>query len=109
MRTGEFCAALANLMRLPAGLLSRYADGPLSREVMGAILDDAYHARFAAQPAYMTDYNGKTVVPGMPGYDPNLDTGAKGAMYYPLVDWSKLSDTAGITPAAGTATEGAAR
>lgn len=47
----------------------------------------------------MTDYNGKSVVPGMPGYDPNLDTGAKGAMYYPLVDWSHVTDSAAIAPA----------
>jgi len=43
--------------------LAGYADGPLTREVMGAMLNDAYHARFAAPPAYMTDYNGKTSVP----------------------------------------------
>ena len=99
MRTSEFCAALARLMRLPAGLLSGYADGPLSREVMGAILDDAYHATFAARPAYMTDYNGKTTLPGSPGYDPNLDTGARGAMYYPLVHWTRLLDKGDASPA----------
>jgi lysophospholipase L1-like esterase len=99
MRTGEFCEALASLMRLPAGQLSRYADGPLSREVMGAILDDAYHATFAAKPAYMTDYNGKTILPGSPGYDPNLDTGARGAMYYPLLRWTRLIDAADASPA----------
>jgi hypothetical protein len=66
---------------------------------MAAILDDAWHLRFTARPKYMTDYNGKTVVPGMPGYDPNLDTGAQGAMYYPLVNWEKLTDTAAIAPA----------
>ena len=98
MRTSAFCEALASLMRLPAGLLSRYADGPLSREVMGAILDDAYHATFAARPAYMTDYNGKTILPGSPGYDPNLDTGARGAMYYPLVRWAQLADTGDASP-----------
>jgi hypothetical protein len=99
MQTHEFITALRRLMQLPGNALAGYADAPLSREVMGAILADAYHQKFAEKPKYMTDYNGKTVVPGMPGYDPNLDTGAKGAMYYPLVDWSKLSDTAGIAPA----------
>ncbi|MDQ1812469.1 hypothetical protein RBA41_04045 [Massilia sp. CCM 9210] len=59
----------------------------------GAILADAYHARFAGKPRYMTAYNGKTVVPGAPGYDPNLDTGAQGAMYYPLLRWEQLEDT----------------
>lgn len=39
----------------------------------------------------MTDYNGKTVMPGMPGYDPNLDTGARGAMYYPTVSRAKAA------------------
>jgi hypothetical protein len=45
----------------------------------------------------MTDYNGKTVLPGTPGYDPNLDSGAQGAMYYPLVGWQKLTDTAELS------------
>ena len=97
MDTREFGAALARLMRLPAATLAGYADGPLSREVMGAMLLDGYRARFAAKPAYMTDYNGKTVVPGAPGYDPNLDSGAQGAMYYPLVGWSRLLDAADVS------------
>lgn len=45
----------------------------------------------------MTDYNGKTVLPGAPGYDPNLDSGAQGAMYYPLVGWAKLQDSAEVS------------
>ena len=97
MQTREFAAALAMLMRLPAGSLSQYADGPLSRELMGVILLDAYRSRFAARPAYMTDYNGKTVLPGTPGYDPNLDSGAQGAMYYPLVGWARLRDTGEVS------------
>ncbi len=101
MGTREFIAALGKLMALPSAVpaLAQYADGPLTREVMGAILADAYHAKFSARPRYMTDYNGKTVVPGMPGYDPNLDSGAQGAMYYPLVAWSGLRDTADLSPA----------
>lgn len=99
MQTREFIAALGKLLDLPAGALSGYADGPLTREVMGAILIDAYHLRFAEKPKYLTDYNGKSVLPGMPGYDPNLDSGARGAMYYPLVDWAGLLDTAAIAPA----------
>jgi pectin methylesterase-like acyl-CoA thioesterase/lysophospholipase L1-like esterase len=99
MQTREFIAALKRLLQLPSGALAGYADGPLSREVMGAILDDAYHLRFAEKPAYMTDYNGKSVLPGAPGYDPNLDSGARGAMYYPLVHWAGLLDTAAIAPA----------
>ncbi len=102
MQTREFVEALARLMRLPSGSLKQYPDGPLSREVMGAILLDAYRARFSEKPKYMTDYNGKTVVPGAPGYDPNLDSGAQGAMYYPLVAWSRLTDTADISAAYAT-------
>ncbi|MEW6763425.1 MAG: GDSL-type esterase/lipase family protein [Pseudomonadota bacterium] len=97
MQTREFVEALASLMRLPPGSLKQYANGPLSREVMGALLLEAYRARFSGKPKYMTDYNGKTVVPGTPGYDPNLDSGAQGAMYYPLVPWSRLTDTADIS------------
>ena len=99
MGVGEFTAALRRVLGLPSDALAGHADADLTRDVMGAILLDAYHARFATKPKYMTDYNGKTVVPGMPGYDPNLDSGAKGAMYYPLVDWSKLEDTAAVAPA----------
>jgi lysophospholipase L1-like esterase len=97
MRTREFVAALARVMKLPPAALDRYVEGSLSREVMGAILADAYHAGFNSKPAYMTDYNGKTVLPGTPGYDPNLDSGAQGAMYYPLVGWQKLTDTAELS------------
>ncbi len=98
MQTREFAAALASVMRLPAGFLRQYAEGPLSRQAMGAILLDAYRARFSEKPKFMSDYNGKTVVPGAPGYDPNLDSGAQGAMYYPLLAWSRLADSADIAP-----------
>jgi lysophospholipase L1-like esterase len=99
MRSGEFRIALGRLLGLPDGALPAYPESDLTREAMAAMIDDAYHLRFSSKPAYMTEYNGKTVVPGMPGYDPNLDTGAQGAMYYPLVAWSGLNDTAAIAPA----------
>lgn len=99
MRTAEFTAALARLMGIPASTLAKYPDGVLTREAMGAIVADAYHAKYSEKPKYMTAYNGKTVLPGSPGYDPNLDSGAKGAMYYPLTAWSQLSDTAELAPA----------
>jgi lysophospholipase L1-like esterase len=98
MQTGEFIAALRSLMQLPQGALAGYPGGVLTREVMGAILVDAYHARFSAKPLYLTAYNGKTVLPGSPGYDPNLDSGAQGAMYYPLVRWAQLTDTGDASP-----------
>ena len=99
MQAKEFAAALAVLLRLPAGAALPLPEGTLTREVMGAILLDAYHAKFSAKPAYMTDYNGKTIVPGSPGYDPNLDSGGRGAMYYPLVRWDQLHDIAAVSPA----------
>jgi lysophospholipase L1-like esterase len=99
MQVREFTAALGKLMALPSAALQSYTGQALTREVMGAILADAYHLKFGARPKYMTDYNGKSIVPGMAGYDPNLDTGARGAMYYPLMNWDSLSDRAAIAPA----------
>ncbi|MGH8853227.1 MAG: GDSL-type esterase/lipase family protein [Telluria sp.] len=99
MQAREFSVALAAVMGLPTGALAAPADGPLSRQAMGALLLDAYRARFGGKPAYMTDYNGKTVVPGSPGYDPNLDSGARGAMYYPLAGWDRLLDTGDVSAA----------
>lgn len=99
MQTREFAGALCKLMRIPCARLDGYAEGALRREVMGTILFDAYQAKFRTKPAYMTDYNGKTVLPGAPGYDPNLDSGARGAMYYPLVRWTQLTDTGEASPA----------
>lgn len=93
-----FIRSLAKLMELDPAVFAGYPNGKLTREVMGAILDDAYHAKFTSKPKYMTDYNGTTVVPGDPAYDPNLDSGARGAMYYPLVSWQQLTDTAQIAP-----------
>lgn len=98
MLTREFVAALGSVLTLPAGSLAAYADGPLSREVMGAMLADAYHARFTEQPRYMLDYNGKTMVPGAQSYDPNLDSGAQGAMYFPLLAWTRLLDAGSVSP-----------
>jgi PelA/Pel-15E family pectate lyase len=107
MQAKEFGAALTMLMQLPAGALSTYAQGPLTREVMGAMLFDAYHAKFSTKPAYMTDYNGKSVLPGSAAYDPNLDTGARGAMYYPLLPWTQLKDTSALAPATAAKLRGA--
>ena len=98
MDTRQFAEALRQVMKLPAAALADYAGGPLSREVMAAILADAYAAAFSDRPKYMTDYNGKTVLPGAPGYDPNLDGGAQGAMYFPLLGWQRLQDTGAVSP-----------
>lgn len=93
-----FAQALAALLHLPPGAVDAGAR-PLTRERMAAQLLQAYEARFRSKPAYMTDYNGASVVPGAPGYDPNLDGGARGAMYYPLLPWGALADTADVAPA----------
>jgi len=99
MTVGEFIAAISAIMDVDPSVLSGYPNGELTREVMGAILDDAYRAKFGTtKPKFMTDYNGTTVVPGSPDYDPNLDAGAKGVMYYPLVSYEQLTDTADILP-----------
>lgn len=92
----EFVDSLTRLMNLENTVLAGYSDGELTRELMGAILYDAYRSKFTDKPKFMTDYNGSTVVPGAPDYDPNLDSGARGAMYYPLVSWQQLKDTGEI-------------
>jgi len=99
MTVSEFISDLSKVMNLDPSVFAAYTDGNLTREIMGVILDDAYHAKFTTKPKYMTDYNGTTVVPGDPNYDPNLDSGAKGVMYYPLVSYEKLTDTVNISPA----------
>lgn len=79
-----------------------YESGTLIREEMAAIILDAYVLRFGLdsdgsynKPAYMTDYNGTTVSPDDPTYDPNL-TG-EDAQYYPLVGWGNLTDKEDIS------------
>lgn len=73
------------------------SDSALTREVMAAILYDAYMLRFGkadnayVKPEYMTDYNGTTVTPDDPNYDPNLV--GQEAQYYPLVGYGALTDT----------------
>ncbi|MFG6415896.1 GDSL-type esterase/lipase family protein [Roseateles sp. DC23W] len=98
MGAAGFATALARLLRLPPGAVDA-GSAPLTRERMAVLLLQAYEARFSSRPAYMTDYNGATVVPGAPGYDPNLDGGDRGAMYYPLRPWAGLVDTADVEPA----------
>lgn len=90
----EFAMALAKGMNLESSLFTDYeASAPLTREVMAGMLDDAYHARFAGKPGYMTDYNGNAVTPDCPDYDPYLNPGQRGLMYYPVVSYEQLLDT----------------
>ena len=99
MRVAPFKDALVKLMGIEAGVLAPYSgDNVLTREVMAAIIYDAYRARFNSKPAYMTEYNKRTAKPGDSGYDPNLDTGAQDVMYDPLVPFEHLKDAAQIDP-----------
>lgn len=98
MTVDEFVRNIAKLMNLKKSTFAGYPNGELSRETMGAILYDAYHAKFTSKPQYMTDYNGTAVGPDDPDYDPYMDPGARGVMYYPLGSWQQLEDTAQIAP-----------
>ena len=78
-----------------------FESGTLIREKMAAIILDAYELRFGKaadgsynKPTYMT-YNGTSITPDDPTYDPNL-TG-KEAQYYPLVGWGNLTDKKDIS------------
>jgi len=99
MTVSAFKEALSLAFGVQASSIADYPDSELTRETMAAMLADAYRARFPAdKPRFMTDYNGTALVPGDPGYDPNLDSGTRGAMYYPLVSFGQLTDTASIAP-----------
>lgn len=99
MKTNDFIAALCAIWKLDTAEFSEfYNSGDLTREVMAAIILDAYELKFGKaedgtwnKPAYMTDYNGTNLSPDDPNYDPNL-TG-KSSQYYPLVGWGVLKDT----------------
>jgi hypothetical protein len=88
----EFAQALAKVLGIAAPSASGRPSEDLTREWMGVLLARGYHALFTAKPAYMTDYNGATLLPGMPGYDPNLSSGAQGVRYDPLIPWEQLKD-----------------
>ncbi len=104
IKTNDFIASLCAVWGLDladatvkAALEPYFESGTLTREEMAAIILDAYELRFGKdasgaynKPKYMTDYNGTTVSPDDPTYDPNL-TGAE-AQYYPLVGWGNLTD-----------------
>ncbi|MFD2662899.1 GDSL-type esterase/lipase family protein [Paenibacillus thailandensis] len=92
MSVQDYITAVCKLAKLNSGLLKGYPDGGLTREVMGAILADVYHALFREKPIYMTDYNGKVRIPGNSQYDPNLDSGAQGLSYDPIVPFGNLKD-----------------
>lgn len=94
----EYIEAISKLTSVGKALFSGYADGVLTREVMGAILYDVYQAKFCSRPKFMTDYNGTALTPDDLEYDPNLDSGARGIMYYPMVSYDQLEDRNDISP-----------
>ncbi|GAS82139.1 GDSL-type esterase/lipase family protein [Paenibacillus amylolyticus] len=101
MSVGEFRLALSRLLNLdPDEIKQNLAEGTLSRELMGSMLQDAFDAKFSmdALPAYMTDYNGEAIIPELPEYDPHLAPDQRGLMYYPLVSFEQLQDTVDIDP-----------
>ncbi len=74
-------------------------DAKLTREAMAAILYDAYVLKYGKnkdgnweKPVYMTKYNGTSLAPDHPDYDPNFPPTS--GNYYPLKDWTKLEDVA---------------
>ncbi len=99
MDTQDFITAVGKIWDINTGEFeSNYADcGKLTREIMASVLYDAYMLRFGknddsyVKPEYMTEYNGTTVTPDDPNYDPNLV--GEEAQYYPLVGYGALLDT----------------
>jgi len=92
MSTHKFITALCTLLGIDREVMAELPDGDLNREVMASLLYDAYAAKFTAKPRYMTDYNGNTNIQAYANYDPNLDTGAQGIAYNPLLPFEKLTD-----------------
>lgn len=92
----EYIGILCSLWDIEPSLIKGYYDDVLTREVMASILYDAYTIKFGDEkPAYMTDYNGTTITPDSPNYDPNLV--GEEAQYYPLAGFDSLSDIESIS------------
>ena len=98
MSVGDFAACLIKLYHLEPKSLQAYQgnESILRREVMATMLLTAYDLNFKETPKYITDFNGTTITPNHPDYDPNLV--GEEAMYYPLVDYTKLEDLDDISP-----------
>ncbi|MGN0149019.1 MAG: hypothetical protein ACI4C7_02050, partial [Clostridia bacterium] len=70
-------------------------DAALTREVMGAILYDAYQlADHTNMDKYMAQ-NGGVPSPDDPNYDPNIKY--EGSPYIPLTGWGALTDKSGLS------------
>ena len=75
-------------------------DAALTREVMGAILYDAYQlADHTNMDKYMAQ-NGGVPSPDDPNYDPNIKY--EGSPYIPLTGWGALTDKSGLSDDAVT-------
>lgn len=102
--TNDFISSLCAVWCLDVkDFESFYSTEVLTREKMAAVVLKGYELRFGYdkdgdfnKPAYMTDYNGTTVTPDDPNYDPNL-TGDE-AQYYPLAGWGVITDKDDIDP-----------
>lgn len=71
------------------------ADAPLTREVMGAILYDAY--QLVEDKTNINKYmsqNGGVPTPDDPNYDPNIKY--EGSPYIPITGWGALTDKEGL-------------
>lgn len=92
----EFITSLSKVMDFDEKEIKGYKNERLTREVMAAILYDAYTLKFDAPPAYITDYNGTALSPNDPNYDANLV--GEESQYYPLAGYETLTDTDKVSP-----------
>ena len=70
-------------------------DAALTREIMGAVLYDAYQL---ADKTYIAKYmaqNGGVPTPDDPNYDPNIKY--EGSPYIPITGWGALTDKGGLS------------
>lgn len=93
----EYIESLRKIWSIPKEAVFNYTDQAMTREVMAAIIYDAYLVAFGknidgswVKPKYMTDYNGNCLSPDDPNYDPNLI--GEEAQYYPLVAFNNIVD-----------------
>ncbi|MDG5788541.1 GDSL-type esterase/lipase family protein [Evansella sp. AB-P1] len=87
MKTTDFVAALCKLLNIDHLKFVAYDEEELTRELMGAILYDAYEIAFTEKPQYMIDDYEKS----NSNDDPNLDFGRE-TSYYPIILYPSLID-----------------
>jgi hypothetical protein len=85
----EYINSIAELYNVDKSKLN-YSDATLTREIMAAINYDVYSLKYSSKPVYMTDFNGTSVTPDDPNYDPNLVS--EEAQYYPLRGYDSVKD-----------------